>query len=108
MLDRAAESKASHRNGDLSPACARRVWLPDLGRDCEATRPRGTVAGARRNPQQWSWGLNGYRRLSRCFEGLAATDESMIRLAMIRLMLRRIVNPEWESWRGTMAFQAQA
>jgi hypothetical protein len=52
--------------------------------------------------------LGRFRRLSRCFERLAATDESMIRLAMIRLMLRRIVNPERETWRGTIAFQTQA
>jgi len=38
---------------------------------------------------------------------LAATDETMIHLAMIRLMLRRLVHPERETWRGTIAFQEQ-
>ena len=65
--------------------------------------------------QKWRWiverthaWLGRFRRLSRCFERLAVTDETMIRLAMIRLMLRRIVHPERETWRGTIAFQAQA
>ncbi len=43
--------------------------------------------------------------MSRCYERLAAPDETMLRVAMIRLMLRRIAHPENETFRGTVAFQ---
>ncbi len=65
--------------------------------------------------QKWRWiverthaWLGRFRRLSRCYERLAETDETMIHVAMTRLMLRRIAHPERETWRGTIAFAEQA
>jgi len=65
--------------------------------------------------QKWRWiverthaWLGRFRRLTRCFERLAETDETMVHIAMTRLMLRRIAHPERETWRGTVAFAAQA
>lgn len=62
--------------------------------------------------QKWRWivertlgWLGGFRRLSRCCERLAAVDETMVRVAMIRLMLRRLAHPDTETFRGTVAFQ---
>lgn len=65
--------------------------------------------------QKWRWiverthaWLGRFRRLSRCFERLAETDEAMVHVAMIRLMLRRIAHPDRETWRETTAFAVQA
>lgn len=65
--------------------------------------------------QKWRWiverthaWLGRFRRLSRCFERLAQTDETMVHVAMIRLMLRRIAHPERETWRETTAFAEAA
>jgi transposase len=65
--------------------------------------------------QKWRWiverthaWLGRFRRLSRCFERLTETDETLVHVAMIRLMLRRIAHPERETWRGTIAFAPAA
>jgi putative transposase len=61
--------------------------------------------------QKWRWiverthaWLGRFRRLTRCFERLAETDETMVHVAMTRLMLRRIAHPERKTWRNTIAF----
>lgn len=65
--------------------------------------------------QKWRWiverthaWLGRFRRLSRCFERLAETDEAMVHVAMIGLMLRRIAHPDRETWRETTGFAAAA
>jgi hypothetical protein len=65
--------------------------------------------------QKWRWIVertNGwfgrFRRLSRCYERLAETDETMVKAVITRLMLRRLAHPKRETFRGTTAFAEAA
>ena len=64
-------------------------------RELEIVRRAGGVSGFEPLPKRWivertfSW-LNRCRRLAKDFENLARTALAFLRLAMIRLMLRRL------------------
>lgn len=64
---------------------------------------------------KWRWiverthgWLGCFRRLNRGYDRLAATDETVVCVAMVCLMLRRLAHPERETFRGTVAFQEAA
>ena len=66
----------------------RRIWCH---KDCDPpAMPRFTIVKKRWVVERtFSW-LDGYRRLSKDYEFLPRSSESMIHLAMIRLMLNRL------------------
>jgi len=70
-------------------------WTRNLGRWVLEIVQRRDVAGFVVLPKRWivertfSW-FGGYRRLSKDYETLTASSESIIYLAMIHLMFRRL------------------
>lgn len=90
-------------------AWARALWGVDLEVVRRTEEIRGFVV------QKWRWivertngWLGRFRRLSRCYERLAVTDETMVHVVMTRLMLRRLAHPTRETFRGTIAFAEAA
>lgn len=74
-------------------------WLHDLtGWILEIVRRCDDVKGFKVLPRRWvvertfGW-LGRYRRLSKDYEYLTDTSETMIHIAMIQLMLRRLTRP---------------
>ena len=72
-------------------------WTKSLGGwVLEIVRRRDDVMGFEVLPQRWivertfAW-LGRYRRMSKDYEALTESSESMIRLAMINLMIHRLV-----------------
>ena len=68
------------------------VWV--IGDQVPPSRPKGFVVLPRRwvVERTFAW-LVRNRRLSKDYEYLPETEESFVYAAMIRLMLRRLVNP---------------
>ena len=89
-------------------------WIRGLcGAELEIVRRTDEVRGFVVIKWRWiverthGW-LGRFRRLNRGYDRLAATDETLVRVAMIRLMLRRLAHPNRETFRGTLAFQEAA
>jgi putative transposase len=74
-------------------------WAKELGQwVLEIVKRSDTAVGFELLPHRWivertfAW-LGRFRRLSKDYEALIETSETMIRIAMIRLMVRRLAVP---------------